>query len=83
MKQPAIAFDQFLNCFVWSEAEGFGTADETLSARAWRLGKRYPATWGRFEWFVDHLFFWQNDHCFQAYLAEKERRHFPKEYRRA
>lgn len=83
MKQTVIALDQVVNTLVWSEAEGWGRADDTLSARAWRLGTRYPSTWGRFERAVNALFFWEEDHCFNAYLAEKERKQLPKEYRRA
>lgn len=83
MKQTLIAIDQGLNTLVWSEAEGFGYADETLSAKAHRLGARYPATWGRFRVAVNTVFFWQADHCFEAYLAEKDRKQYPKEYRSA
>lgn len=86
MKQFLIALDQLLNCLVWSQAEGQGTADETLSARAWRLGTRYPTTWGRFEYLVDGFFrlvFRQPDHCFESYLAERDRKQLPKEYRNA
>ena len=83
MKQTLIAFDQFINTFVWSEAEGWGHADETLSARAWRLGKRFTKTWGRFERLVDTLFFWEEAHCFESYLAERDRKQYPKEYRSA
>lgn len=83
MKQSLIAVDQLINTLVWSEAEGWGHADETLSARAWRLGKRYPKTWGRFQATVDAVFFWQPEHCYDSYLAEKDRKQLPREYRRA
>lgn len=89
MKQASIAFDQLVNTCVWSKAEGWGHADETLSARAWRLSERFPQTWGIFEYVVNLVFFWEKDtegnrnHCYRAYLSEKERRHFPKEYRSA
>lgn len=84
MKQFLIAEDQRLNTLVWSQAEGWGYADETLSARAWRLGKRYPKTWGRFQTALDTVFFWQKaGHCYEAYLAEKDRKQYPREYRRA
>lgn len=35
--QFAIAIDQLANTVVWIPGDGFGYADETLSARAWRL----------------------------------------------
>lgn len=88
-QQFLIAIDQVLNTLVNSDAEGKGWADETLSARAWRLGKRYPKTWGRFETSLNLIFFWQKDtegnrnHCYRAYLSERERHHLPKEYRSA
>jgi len=81
MKQPLIALDQMLNCFVWSAAEGFGRADETLSARAYRLSGRGSAAWGWFRAAVDTLFFWEDEHCHASFLAEVERRQLPREYR--
>lgn len=80
MNQSLIAIDQFFNTLVWSRAEGFGYADETISARAYRLGGAYPRTWGVFEYVIDTLFFWQVDHCRMAYLAEISRRQYPKAY---
>lgn len=35
MKQFLIAVDQAVNTLVWAKGEGFGTADETISARSW------------------------------------------------
>lgn len=29
----------------------------------------------------DALFFWQDAHCFESYLSEKERKQLPQEYR--
>lgn len=77
-----IALDQAINTLIWSAAEGWGHADETLSARAWRLGSRYPATWGVLRVAIDALLFFDPDHCFTSYLAERRRKHFPAEYRR-
>lgn len=75
--QPLIAFDQFLNCLVWIRGDGFGMADETLSARAWRLRYRSNA-WKLIDW----LFFWQDGHCKQSYESEMLRRHLPQLYRK-
>lgn len=71
--QVLIAFDQLLNTFIG------GMADETLSARAYRHsieenGREWPV------WIINHLFFWQKEHCYQAYLSEKARSHLPKDY---
>lgn len=70
LKQIAIAFDQLLNALLG------GMADETLSARAHR-------TQSPLERYIDALFFWQADHCFESYLSEKERKQLPPEYRDA
>ena len=71
---------------VWVAIDQLGTAllggwpDETLSSYAWRLEKQ-----GKFFGFtrriIDWLFFWQQDHCYNAMLAEQERRQLPSELR--
>lgn len=76
MIQVAIAVDQVLNTVVWLPGDGFGFADETLSARAWRLRTQSNA-WR----VIDALFFWQKLHCQHAYESERLRRHLPQEYR--
>lgn len=80
MKQFLIAVDQAVNTLVWAKGEGFGTADETISARSWRLRDR--RTWGVARVFIDALFFWDQDHCERSYASELERKHLPFEYRR-
>lgn len=73
-KQVAIAFDQLLNALMG------GWADETLSARVYR--NRENSAWWRF-WHgcINTVFFWQFDHCYEAYLAEKCRKQLPTVYR--
>ena len=71
LEQVLIAFDQLLN------AMGGGMADETLSARSHRRsvkGNAWPAR------IIDALFFWQDRHCYNAYLSEINRKHLPPEY---
>lgn len=68
--QVLVALDQLVNTLLW------GYADETLSARAYRHAeikkdRRWPM------WIIDHLFFWQDQHCKAAYEAELERAHLP------
>lgn len=63
---------------VWAD-QGFnviagGYADETLSARAYR--EQLKA-----EKYIDTLFFWQDRHCYNAYLSEMNRKQLPLEYR--
>lgn len=78
MKQLLIAFDQLLNTVTWIKGDGFGFADETLSARAWRLRGQSKA-WRR----IDRLFFFDKDHCRTSYESEVRRKHLPAEYRQA
>ena len=57
-----------------------GWADESISARAWRCqGMSYRWHWMRI--IIDGLFFWQPNHCEQAWLDEKLRRQMPATYR--
>jgi len=73
--QPLIALDQLLNTIVWIKGDGFGWADESLSARAWRL-RAQSSAWKR----IDALFFWEKGHCEASYEAEVLRKHLPNEY---
>lgn len=76
--QFLIALDQLINTLVWAKHEGFGFADETLSARAWRLGN--SDRWLLIYYIINMIFFWQEDHCREAYRAECERRQYPPSY---
>jgi hypothetical protein len=75
LKQFLIALDQVLNTLWWMPKDGFGYADETLSARAWRL-----RTTSNAYKLIDALFFWQQEHCKKSYNAEQERKHLPSHY---
>lgn len=74
--QPLIAFDQFLNTLIPG-----GWADETLSSRAHRMRLKEQKYWGWTANAIDKLFFWQNNHCEQAYLSEQKRLHLPPSFR--
>lgn len=71
--QILIAADQFLNTLVG------GMADETLSARAFRLEGTSPR-WARFRKVLDRVFFWSKYHCYESYLSEFERKQLPSAY---
>ena len=71
--QVLLAVDQLANT-VFN-----GMADETLSARAYRR-QHANKFWKYGRKFIDLLFFWQKDHCHQAYLSEIERKHLPSDY---
>lgn len=73
LKQVALAVDQLLNTLLG------GMADETLSARAWRL--RNKSKRGYYVRIViDVIFFLDKDHCKSSYESELLRKHLPKEY---
>lgn len=76
IKQVLIALDQLLNALIG------GMADESISARAYRndskTGKR---RWRIARRVIDALFFWEPEHCKNAYLSEIDRRQYPPSYR--
>ncbi len=75
MKQILIAIDQLANTLF------LGYADETLSARAWRV-ERDGKFFGKvFRPIIDTLFFFDKEHCYNSYLSEVRKRHFPRDYR--
>lgn len=71
----ALALDQLLNAAL------FGYPDESLSCRAWRKAQAGQWFWRVLRWTIDHIFFWQKEHCRASYLSELLRRHFPQELR--
>ena len=74
--QIAIWFDQGINVFFW------GFADETLSARAYRLSRDRGRHWPKKVIdFAFSLLFGQVDHCKSAYLSEVTRKQLPPQYR--
>lgn len=78
MTQLLVALDQLVNTLIPAKYEGFGYADETLSARAWRL--RQSTAWGRLRILIDAVFFWEADHCRRAFMAECTRQQLPLRY---
>lgn len=69
--QVLVAIDQLLNTLIG------GMADETLSARAYRRYLRGKPWCARI---INIIFFWQENHCKEAYESELERSQLPKEY---
>jgi hypothetical protein len=76
IKESFIPLDRVLNTRVKVADDGYGYADEMLSARAWRLRKK-----SRLYIWIDRLFFWDKDHCEECYKIEMERKQLPPEYR--
>lgn len=73
LMQIAIAADQLANAVLG------GWADETLSARCWRLRAYQP--YKALRHVVDALFILKPDHCQRSYESERLRAQMPKEYR--
>lgn len=69
--QILIAIDQLANAIL------FGFADETLSSRAYRADKKGLIFGKIFRPCIDFLFFFQKEHCYQAYLEEIDKRQLP------
>ena len=76
MTQFAIAFDQLVNTVIYIKGDGWGYADETLSARAYRLRELSSLPYK----LINGLFFWQDDHCKQAYYSEVFNKQLPTHY---
>ncbi|HDR1907280.1 TPA: DNA helicase UvrD [Pasteurella multocida] len=69
-----IAIDQLFNALM------LGSADETLSSRAYRgaiLTKNPKIKWKIIYTVIEKLFFWEKEHCKTAYESEIKRRQYP------
>lgn len=71
--QVLIAVDQLINAFFG------GMADETLSSRAHRLKIERGRKW--VSAVINVIFFFQKDHCKEAYESELKRAHLPETMR--
>lgn len=80
MKQTLIALDQFANTLIYIDGDGFGYADETLSARLFRCHIQGLIS-DRPMQIVDAIFFWQKKHCYASWRSEVERKQLPGLYR--
>ena len=70
----AVGIDQLANTLIG------GAPDETLSARAHRMRAKGQRWWGWTANSIDRLFFWQHQHCYHPFVAERERRQLPGAY---
>lgn len=68
LKNFLIALNQAINCLIRLNGE-YGSPDEMLSARAWRLRETHP----KLHVWIDRLFFWDADHCQESYEIERQR----------
>ena len=72
-KKVLIAVDQLVNALL------SGWPDETMSSRAWRWEQDGVRSWPRR--LIDRIFFWEEQHCYQSYISEREGRQLPPELR--
>lgn len=81
LAQILLALNKLVNALIPPLTGTLSYAGEPLSARcyrAWRDGR----AWGRLLLpVIDAFFFWQDEHCKNAYRNTLERRHLPEEYR--
>lgn len=77
-KNVLIALDQLANTLCW------GYPDETISATAYRKSLEKGHYFYKFLKFVLDVTFSpiKQDHCFQSYVSEKERKQLPDNYRK-
>lgn len=75
MMRVSVAVDQLINALLG------GAADETLSSRAYRADRDGKLFGHFFRPCIDTIFFWQDSHCYQSYLAEVQRRQYSKNFR--
>lgn len=69
-----IALDQLAN------ALAFGYPDETFSCRTYRKAMAGQPFWRFACLIINAVFFWQADHCWEAYERETRRGHLPSEF---
>ena len=74
VRQVLVAVDQLANTLIG------GWADESISARAYRMHTQ-SKRWKLAMEIIDRLFFWEQEHCQWAWMVEKARKQLPLEYR--
>lgn len=74
LNQVLVAIDQLINALIG------GWADETLSSCAYRMDQK-GARAAPLRCLIDTIFFWQPEHCKQAFESERNRLQLPPEER--
>lgn len=73
--QFLLAVDQLLNTLLFLFANTRNWADESLSSRSWRHYVKGDRKWPCI--LIDHIFFWQENHCKTAYESELLQKQLP------
>jgi hypothetical protein len=68
VRQVLLALDQFVNALL------LGEADTSISARAYIRSKDGTVCWKVVRKLIDIVVFFQDDHCFRAYMYELEQK---------
>jgi len=79
-KQFLIAIDQTINTVIYINGDGWGYADEMISARVFRCYLQGYVTELPMN-LVNKLFFWDDNHCYECWVLESERNQLPNNYR--
>jgi hypothetical protein len=78
--QLVIGIDQLANMLI-TPFSPEAWADETMSSRVWRM-EQAGKWWGRaLRPCIDKLFFFDPQHCYTSFIAERQRAHCPPETR--
>jgi hypothetical protein len=70
-----IAIDQLIWVFI---TLGAGYPDETISSAMYRYEKKGKTIGKIMRPLIDAIFFWHDQHCRKAYLAERLGKHIPR-----
>lgn len=83
LKQLAIGMDQLAQVAIMTLCKPFTRhyADETFSARCWRLDKDGICSWPRR--LIDWLLFFDKNHCQASYDSERAGRQLPPKLRKS
>lgn len=65
----SIAIDRLANTILG------GSVGETISSRAYRLGRTQPV-WYVVNWLLDAAFFWESSHCKASYEWDRDNKDF-------
>jgi len=79
LKQFLIAIDQTINTLVYIPGDGWGYADEMISARVFRCYLQNFISDTPMK-LVNTLFFWDDDHCYECWAIECTRNQLPNNY---
>lgn len=72
-KSVLVSIDQLINAVLG------GYPDETFSSRVYRKSVARQKFWEVLHWIIDKMFFWEENHCYNAYKNELSGKYSPNE----